>query len=317
MKVNGFIWSVSWWSLLLYGDIYTCSRMSDIIYSLYTEKSLKGYPAEKQNKCYIYISPSHIQRLIYYTFGKNISRLPAKHSGTFRALALPHGIPTSRRAIMGSWSPPRCIGINRDLRRRSRYRERGGAPKTRKSMSEFRGETRARVVLIGGGGAVTGTVSSLFSWVWYASRDWPPTALLLRREHLPFSSLPSTAVSSLASRARNSRRKENSFSRTPSETSPKFFSRIIDHATIVRLCRSNNPRMPRICSEDPRVFTGNSFSTRRADYHMTRGESVCVCAKFFNFIRQNTYVTRISRKRRLLCGCFSWRRTVDVTKLGV
>lgn len=45
-------------------------------------------------------------------------------------------------------------------------------------MLEFRGETRARVVLIGGGGAVTGTVSSLFSWVWYASRDWPPTVRL-------------------------------------------------------------------------------------------------------------------------------------------
>lgn len=201
--------------------------------------------------------------------------------------------------------------------------ERGGAPKTRKSMSEFRGETRARVVLIGGGGAVTGTVSSLFSWVWYASRDWPPTALLSVESIFVFLSTLNRRIESresrakLASRARNSRRKENSFSRTPSETSPKFFSQIIDHSTIVRLWWSNNHECHvYVLRIQEYLLVILSWQDKRTI--TWRGVSRCVFVRnFFNFIRQDTYVTRISRKRRLLCGCFSWRRTVDVTKLGV
>lgn len=101
-------------------------------------------------------------------------------------------------------------------------------------MLEFRGETRARVVLIGGGGAVTGTVSSLFSWVWYASRDWPPTVRLSVQNI--FSFLPSSV--DLASRARNSRRKENSFFCTFPGTPPKIFSQTIDF--------TNHPTLPEL-----------------------------------------------------------------------
>lgn len=46
-------------------------------------------------------------------------------------------------------------------------------------LFEFRSATRAQVDVTGGvegdgGGAVAGTGTSHFSWVWFAFRDWPP-----------------------------------------------------------------------------------------------------------------------------------------------
>lgn len=108
-------------------------------------------------------------------------------------------------------------------------------------MLEFRGETRARVVLIGGGGAVTGTVSSVFSWVWYASRDWPPTVRSLRREHLRFSFLSS-------SRESRAKRKVLFFLYFFGDSAEIF---LLNYRSFKNcLCRGDNhvQRRPRTCS---------------------------------------------------------------------
>lgn len=139
-------------------------------------------------------------------------------------------------------------------------------PRRRNSTPEFGGETRARVVLIGGGGAVTGTVSSLFSWVWYASRDWPPShsVPLSVLVHLLFATTRRRIVRfCLASRARETRDEESSPCLFPDELAEICRPRlsITPHTHVRSTFAGKLKRMPRtrirVCS------LANSFSLSR------------------------------------------------------
>lgn len=169
----------------------------------------------------------------------------------------------------------------------------GGLPRRRNSTPEFRGETRARVVLIGGGGAVTGTVSSLFSWVWYAPRDWPPShSVPLSVQRVLVTLALCSARRQIVRLCRGSRAKlaTTSLPRTHFSTTPsKFFARAIDHTLYTHTHICSRPTFAGAKATNaiyaPECFTGNPFSLlegktsvdeeerRRTDTRMTRGES--------------------------------------------
>lgn len=140
-------------------------------------------------------------------------------------------------------------------------RHEGGAPKTRLDAGEIRGETRARVVLIGGGGAVTGTVSLLFSWVWYASRSWPPSRRVSPYSRVVLVLFSSLRQSRFANRARNSR-DEVFFLPVSLRRLSAWICFSARHYSIIRSTFPEWQRMPRTCTKRSRVFTGNFFLTR-------------------------------------------------------
>lgn len=73
-------------------------------------------------------------------------------------------------------------------------------------MLEFWGETRARVVLIGGGGAVTGTVSVALQLGLVRVLRLAASCAPLRREHLRFSFCPHLPNSRIARETRDKKR---------------------------------------------------------------------------------------------------------------
>lgn len=195
---------------------------------------------------------------------------------------------------MSSRSPSRCIRINRDLRKILGI-ERGGVPKTRKSMLEFRGETRARVVLIGGGGAVTGTVSSLFSWVWYASRDWPPTVRFSVESIFVF-------LFALICRSRESRAK---LATKRKFFSLYFFGNSVENFLLNYRLFKNRPTLPELNHVQRRLHTCSRMqeqllvilSWQDKRIIIWRRVSRCVRARFFLSISGKTHTLFASRGR--------------------
>lgn len=161
---------------------------------------------------------------------------------------------------MGPWSTLRCTGsIVIHIRHSVPYAgitRRGSAPKTQNCTPEFRGETRARVVLIGGGGAVTGTVSSLFSWVWYAFRDWP---LRASPQIAPWFCFLSSSVNLISWIAHEIRDVENFLPKCFSEDFTEIFRSAIDHSSDFAGATTTDATY---VFGSRKVFIRNSFLTR-------------------------------------------------------
>lgn len=256
------IWNISWRScifLYIYVCVYVClhcvyiyvsswDHMSDIISPWNIKKNLKSYSTgrggrQKINAVFIFHCLPSNSSFITHSGRISVGSLP-NICYTFCTLVLPHGIPTSPKAIMSSWSPSRCIRINRDLRK-TLGRERW-CPEDAEVYVGVSGRNACAGGFNRGRGRGHGdSIVALQLGLVRVSR-LAASCAPLRREHLRFPFCPHLSILRVAHETRDE--KKLLFFVLFRELRRNFSP--IDHSRIVGLCRSDNhvQRRLRTCS---------------------------------------------------------------------